>query len=168
MSSASSPTRSDRRLPWRDAGRSPALWDLETANDRRARFERLECPQHVRKVLDPDKLACPIEPDQIADPGKGRDIRDRVIVSRDPCAPLELAIQHCEQTLALGRVTVAGTLVLVLPAGELMEEADLPEHRAYTAHLKHQPLDRLVSLGALRREESTALVRQVDEDCARF
>jgi hypothetical protein len=44
-------------------------------------------------------------------------------------------------------VAVTRTLVLVLLAGELVEEADLAKHRADAAHLEHQPLDGFVTAG---------------------
>ncbi len=51
-------------------------------------------------------------------------------------------------------VALERALVLEILAGELVEEADLPEHRADAAHLEMHPLDRLVSAARIVRAEA--------------
>ena len=49
-----------------------------------------------------------------------------------------------------------------------MKETKLPEHRADTAHLPHQPLNRLVPARRVLRHELPALLRQINQDRSRF
>ena len=62
-------------------------------------------------------------------------IGDGVALAHDPVAALQALVEDLQQSRALGNVTVTGTLVLVVLAGELIEETQLPEHRANTPHL---------------------------------
>ncbi|CAI8716477.1 hypothetical protein EMIT0158MI4_110027 [Burkholderia ambifaria] len=79
-----------------------------------------------------------------------------------------MRVEHGEQALRFGGVAVARTLVLVVAAGELVEEADLAEHRADAAHLEHHPLDRLVAACGVLRDQLACLVGEIDQDRARF
>jgi hypothetical protein len=84
----------------------------------------------------------------------------------DPGAIREPGVEHTEQALRLADVAIARTLVLEILAGELVEEADLAEHRADPRHLEHQPLQRLVAL--VRQEKLAALFGEVEKDRAGF
>ena len=76
------------------------------------------------------------------------------IVAHDPVAARAGAASSTrQQAPRLRDVAVARALVLEVLAGELVEEADLAEHRADAAHLEHQPLQRLVAAGGVARHE---------------
>src|SRR5690606_8840503 len=68
----------------------------------------------------------------------------------------------------LGDVPVSRPLVLEVLAAELVEEAHLSEHRADSAHLEHQPLQRPEARGLVRRKEASGLAGEVDQDRARL
>jgi hypothetical protein len=85
-----------------------------------------------------------------------------------PLLALQVLVEHAEQALRLGDVAVARTLVLVVLAGELVEEAELAEHGADAAHLEHQPLQRLVAPRRILRHELAGLLGQVQQDGARL
>jgi hypothetical protein len=53
-------------------------------------------------------------------------------------------------------------------AGELVEEAQLAEHRPDAAHLEHQPLHRLVFAAGSAGRKLPGLLGQVEQDRARF
>jgi hypothetical protein len=74
--------------------------------------------------------------------------------------------QHAQQALGFGDIAIARTLVLVLAAGELVEEADLAEHRADRGHLEEHPGQGLVALGRILGQELAGLLRQIDQDRA--
>src|SRR5690349_2261444 len=114
------------------------------------------------------ELARPVEADQVPNPGKGRHVGDRVVVAREPGMAREARIENLEQALGFCHVTIARPLVLEVFTGELVEKADLPEHRPHAPHLEHQPLDGLVALCPVPREELPALVGEVDEDRPRL
>src|SRR3546814_17924232 len=86
----------------------------------------------------------------------------RVLVTDHPCSIREVLIEDLEQSPALGDVAVTRALVVVLLAGEAVEEAELAEHRPATAHLPHQPLDRLVARRRRLRQELAALVGELE------
>ena len=116
-----------------------------TTAGRSRKAARTRCD--VGEVGDADQLAGAVELDQVVDPREGGDVGDRVVVAGEPGALAEAPVDHREQPLRLGDVAVARPLVLVVLAGELVEEADLAEHRPDPAHLEHQPLDRRVAAG---------------------
>src|SRR6266702_3773449 len=111
------------------------LRNLQPPHHRRTRDECGQHAPHVRKVPNADELTRFIEADQIAHPRESRDIGNRIGIAENPLTPFQPLLQHAEQTLGLGDITIARTLVLVLLAGELMEETELAEHRADAAHL---------------------------------
>ena len=59
-------------------------------------------------------------------------------------------------------------LVLELPARELVEVSDLPEHRPDERHLEEHPLDRLPAARRIGRDEAAGLLGEVEQDRARF
>ncbi|MOA59674.1 hypothetical protein D3C78_1843540 [compost metagenome] len=65
---------------------------------------------------------------------------------------MQTAVQYFQQAFAFVDVAVTGTFVLVVLAGELIEEPELAEHRPDATHLEHQPLDRLVTRRRLLRQ----------------
>jgi hypothetical protein len=65
-------------------------------------------------------------------------------------------------------VAVARALVLIVLTGEFIEEPELSEHGTDAAHLKHQPLNRLIAAGRIVRHELAGLFGQIDQDGARF
>src|SRR5437764_171210 len=84
-----------------------------------------------------DQLARSIKADQVVHPRESGDVGDRVRVAHDPGTALQLVVQHAEQAFRFGHVAVARALVLVILAGELVEEAELAEHRPDAGHLEH-------------------------------
>ncbi len=79
-----------------------------------------------------------------------------------------MVVEHAQQAPGFGDVAVARALVLVFPAGELVEEAELAEHRADAAHLEHHPLDGLIARGRIRGQQLAGLLGQVQQDRAGF
>ncbi|MCY1420937.1 hypothetical protein D9M71_365750 [compost metagenome] len=88
------------------------------------------------------------------------------MLAHDPVAAFQALVEHRQQARGLLHVAVAGALILVILAGEFVEEAELAEHRADAAHLEHQPLDAFVAAGGVLRDQLAGLLRQVDEDGA--
>ena len=121
-----------------------------------------------REFLEPDQLARLVEADEVADPREGGDVGDGVVRAGDPRLPGEHALEHGEQPPGLADVAVARPLVLEIPPGELVEEADLPEHRPDPAHLEHQPLQHAVAPGGVAGDEPAGLLGEIDEDRPRL
>src|SRR5258706_1731229 len=138
-----------------------AARNLQTASDGGTCDERVQRALYVLKIRDADQIAGAVEADQVAHPGECGDIRDRV-VTHDPRAVREPRIEHAEQALRFADVAIARALVLEILACELMEEADLAEHRADAGHLEHEPLDRLVARRRIRRKKLSALLGEID------
>src|SRR5262245_55799262 len=109
--------------------------NLQTARDGGTRNECIERAFYVTKIREPDEVAGSVEADQVPHPRKRRDVGDRVFASHDPGAIREASVEHTEQALRLAGIAVARALVLEILAGELVEEADLAEHRADPSHL---------------------------------
>ena len=97
-----------------------------------------------------------------------RDVGDAVVGAHEPVAAGQTAFEHVQQPLGLRNVAVARALVLVVLAGELMEEAELAEHRSDAAHLEHQPLEAFVAAGGILRNEAAGLLGQVHQDRTRL
>ncbi|KGC52746.1 hypothetical protein DO65_4937 [Burkholderia pseudomallei] len=142
--------------------------NVQSARHRRPRDERVERARHVRIAIEFDELARLVEADQVAHPRERRDVGDRIGVVHDPPAMREAAVKHAEQALRLADVALARAFVLVLAARELVEEAELAEHRPDAAHLEHQPLDRLVAARGIGRDEPARLLGEIQQDRARF
>ena len=122
--------------------------------------------RYVGEVGDTHQAARLVEADEVAYPGESGDIGDRVLLAGEPAQLPQLLVQHAQQTLRLRDVAVPRTLVLVVPAGELVEEPDLTEHRSDASHLEHEPLDHVVAGRRVVRQETSGLVREIDEDRA--
>src|SRR3546814_14162973 len=90
---------------------------------------------------------------QVAHPAEQRDVGDAVIVAHHPVATCQPFVEHPKQSRGFGRIAVTRALVLIVAAGEFVEEAELAEPRADAAPLPHHPLDRLVT----RRERKSAM-----------
>src|SRR5437870_2254478 len=155
-------------IPSMLSGRPGSRGYTNTSDDSRTGKKGVQHPSDMGKVRDADKIAGSVETDQVAHPGEDGHIRDRVGVAHDPRAVREPRVEHLQQAPRLRDVAVACPLVFVVLAGEPMEEADLTEHRADTAHLKHQPLDRLVAVRRILRHEPASLVRQIDQNRSGF
>src|SRR3546814_10166967 len=90
------------------------------------------------------------------------------VCSSDLGPALEPPVEHAQQPLRLVDVALQRPLVLVVLAGELVEEPDLPEHRPDRRHLEKHPLDRLPARGCVGGDELAGLVGQVHQDRARL
>src|SRR3546814_11328402 len=77
-----------------------------------------------------------VEGDQVVHQAQGGDVGDGVVVAHDPVATLEPPVEHTQQTLRIVDVALQRALVLVFPAGKLVEEAKLPEHRPDRRHMQ--------------------------------
>jgi hypothetical protein len=75
-------------------------------------------------------------------------------------------VHHGQHALRFTDVAIARPLVLVLAAGEFVEEAELAEHGPHATDLEEQPLDRLVAPRRILRQELARFVGEVDEDRA--
>src|SRR5690606_7601742 len=111
------------------AGALASRRNLQPPSHRRPRQPALEPRRHVGVAVEPDQLARLVETDQVVDPAQGRDVGDGVLVAHDPLAAREPPVEHAQQPPGLVDVALQRALVLVLLAGELVEEPDLPEHR---------------------------------------
>ncbi|CAM2168521.1 hypothetical protein BLAT2472_10893 [Burkholderia latens] len=152
----------------RNSRASVACRDIEPARNGRTRDERVERSRDMPELAEADEIARLVEADEVAHPREDRDVGDRVRIAHHPVAVREMRVEHAEQPLRFGDVTVARTLVLVVAAREFMEEADLAEHRTDAAHLEHHPLDRLVAARQILRDQLARLVREIDQDRPRF
>jgi hypothetical protein len=132
-----------------DQVRNAFTRDLQAAQHRGTRREGVERARDVPKVGEADEIARGIKADQIADPGKRGDVGDAVLIAHDPGTIREPGVEHPEQPPRLRHVAVARALVRIVLARELIEEAELTEHRTDAAHLEHQPLDGLVARGRI-------------------
>ena len=103
-----------------------------------------------------------VKPDEVSHPREDRDVGDRIVApGRLTTHDREVLVQRIQDAPRLGHVAVARALVFVVFAAEPVEETDLPEHRSEAADLKHQPLQRLVALGALvARQEACRSCRR--------
>ena len=75
--------------------------------DRRAGEEGVEGAADRREVGEADEVARLVEADEVAHPGEGSDVGDRVLVAGDPGVARELALEHPEQAPRLGDVALA-------------------------------------------------------------
>ncbi len=90
----------------------------------------------------------------------------RVLIAHDPGPFRELAFEHAAAGASIRHIALARTFVLVVLARKFVEEPDLAEHRTDSAHLKHQPLDGLISAGRIARHELAGLFGEIDQDRA--
>src|SRR5262245_22865575 len=124
--------------------------------------------RHTRCLIDwsSDVCSSDLEADEIAYPPEHRNIGDRVFVVHEPLPALKAAFHHTEQTLRFVHVAIARPLVLVVLAGEFMEEPDLAEHRSDKRHLEIDPLDGLPAPGGISRQKLAGFLREVLQDYA--
>src|SRR3546814_9396171 len=73
-------------------------------------------------------------------------------------------VQHPVEPPGLVRVAVDGVGDLLLR--ETPEVVRLPQHRAESSHLPHQPLQRLEACPRRLRQQAAALFRKIDQDRA--
>jgi len=141
-------------------GLGPHIVDRgERANDRGTCGDA-DNPGHQLRIVTLGRLA--EKGSDVAGPGEGRDVGDRIALSAEERHHREPTFQRLENPPDLGAVTVER---VVIPFGRKAHEMDvLPEHRADGGHLDHHPLQRVVARGALFGEELPGLVGQVDQD----
>src|SRR3546814_1411414 len=87
-----------------------------------------------------------VEADQVVPPAQRGDVCNGVLVAHDPGPALEPPVEHAQQPLRLVDVALQRPLVLVVLAGELVEEPDLPEHRPDRRHRSEEHTSELQSL----------------------
>src|SRR5206468_1195946 len=102
---------------------SGSFRNLEPTLHRGPRKAALEPEGYVLEGIEANQFASAIEADEVAHPAKHRDIRNRVFTG-EPFATTEALIHYGKDALTLGDVAVARALVLVVAAGEFVEEAD--------------------------------------------
>ncbi len=113
-----------------------------------------------------DQVSGFVEANQVAHPAEHGDVGDGVVVVHDPLAAVQAALHHAQQALGLGDVALQRPFVLVLPAGEFVEEAHLAEHRPHRRHLEEHPGDGLVAPRRVGWDQPAGLVGQVEQDGA--
>src|SRR5262249_17263373 len=139
---------------------SPDLIALRTAGyfqppeHRRPGHKRVEYAGDLGILLNADQSRSCVEADQVAHPGENGHVPDCVQIAHQPLTARQPLVENREQALRLTNITVTGPLVLVVLACELVEEADLAKHRTDTAHLEHEPLQRLVPARGGRQHEA--------------
>ena len=111
-------------------------------------------------VLQPLALA-PVQPA----PREDRHVRDR-IRARHVLRLAETPVEHLVETARLVGVAVVGVVDLLGCVGA--EVMRLAQHRAEARHLPHQPLHDLEPGARLLGQEPSGLLRQVEQDRARF
>src|SRR3546814_15066846 len=82
-----------------------------------------------------------VEADQVVPPAQRGDVCTGVLVAHDPGPALEPPAEHAQQPLRPVDVALQRPLVLVVLAGELVENPDLPAHRHERRHLDKPPRD---------------------------
>src|SRR3977135_330328 len=136
------------------------LGELIGAHRRGPRLDGLEPAFQVGEIL--DLLALPLIRH---DPRIARHVGDRVVAG-DEVAPGELLVEHAVEAVDL--VAVAIDRVGGLVVGVLREVVVLPAHRSAPAQLPKQPLDRVVALARIGRQELAGLLGEVEQDRARL
>ncbi len=156
------------RRPAPGAGATQSRAGMFSPRTTAGRATNASSARDVAELAEADQIARFVEADEVAHPREDCDVGDRIGVAHHPLPVRQMRIEHAEQALRLGDVAVARTLVLVLATRELVEEAELAEHRPDPAHLEHHPLDRLVAAGRILRNQLAGLVGEIDQDRARF
>jgi hypothetical protein len=160
------------RLGCRSPDRRPSsavlrsLRYLQTTLYGRSRKTTFQPSRHLLQTIEINELTGPIESDEVAHPTEHRNIGDRIVIAHDPLASMKACFHDTEQPLRLVPIALKGALVGNLPALELVEVADLAEHRPDEAHLKEQPLDRLIAASRIRRQKTASLLGEIKQDRA--
>src|SRR5579863_5264417 len=145
---------------------SGAGGNIDGARHRRPGEEALERAIHMRVLLESHELSGVIKTDEVADPREHRHVGDGVRLAHQPATTVELVIEDLKHAARLADVAIARPLVLEVLAGELVEEADLSKHRSHSAHLEHEPLNRLAARARILRQKPAGFFREVEEDRA--
>src|SRR4029450_6253308 len=149
----------DRLRPWRNFETALHGWPRKTA---------LPPRPAVRQAVELHEFACSVKSDEIAHPAQKRNVGDGEEVAHHPLAPGQPGLEDTEETFRLCAVALERAFVLDLPPGELVKVPELAEHRTAKSHLEEPPLDGLVALRGIGRQEFTRLLREIEQDRARF
>src|ERR1700723_3207884 len=144
------------------------MWNIQSALDRGPRKAAFEPSRYFPKAIEVDQFTRLVEPDQVADPAKHRNVGDGIFIVHDPLPSDKMRFHYAKQALRLSDVTLKWPLVLVFSADEFVKEADLAEHRSNPAHLKMHPLDGLVMASCGGRQKLACPLRQILQNGARF
>src|SRR5690606_16715931 len=138
--------------------------DQPPADRARARVDRLHPASDVLVLVEREELVRAVVGPvvEVAEPGVGGDVGDRVVAAGEELGLAELNVGHREQPLGLHRVAVDRILVALGRVGVEMPEAAADERRA--AHLPHKPRERLGTRRVGLRQQEVELLGQVDED----
>src|SRR5215831_209666 len=134
------------------------LRNIQPALHRGPRQPTLEPGRDMLQSTERNEITSFIEADQVAHPAEHGDVGDAVLVVHDPLPSGKPRLDHTEQALRFRDIALQRTLVGDLLAGELVEKADLPEHRTDPAHLKMQPLDRFPTPDRIGRQQLAGLL----------
>src|SRR3954466_3010344 len=140
------------------------LRNLQPALHRRPREAALQPRRDVLEIIEADEIARAIKADQIAHPAERCDVRNGVLLAHDPLLPGKARLKNAEQAFCFGGIAIARALVLKILAGELVEEADLAEHRPDAAHLEVHPGDCFPAPGRIGRNELAGFLGEILED----
>jgi hypothetical protein len=103
----------------------------------------------------------------VAHPREGGDVGNAVFVAGQVARLVEAMVEHTVQPLDLVGVPLDRIGQLFERVGR--EMVPLPEHRADTAHLEHQPFEADVARrGVLRDQFAAGLLGEIDQDRTRF
>ena len=105
---------------------------------------------------------------QASHPGENGDVADGVVAAHYEVAPGQPALQHAEQADRLGAVALLRVRVSALVCGVNEEVLVLAEHGSDMANLEKDPLDAFIALDGVCGQELAGLLRQIDQDGARF
>src|SRR3546814_5332069 len=113
-------TLTDPHFPYTTLYRS----NLQPPPHRRPRQPALEPGRHVPEAVELHQFPRLVEADQVVHPAQRGDVCNGVLVAHDPGPALEPPVEHAQQPLRLVDVALQRPLVLVVLAGELVEEPD--------------------------------------------
>src|SRR5712672_2205300 len=143
---------------------SRPLRNFKPALHRRSRKATLQPGRDPREAIEFDKFARTGEADQVAHPAEHRNIGNRILGAHDPRPPIKAGLNHAQQARGFGAIALQSPLVGDLLAAELVEIADLTEHRSDPAHLEVHPLDGLVSARRIVRQQLSGFLGEILQD----
>src|SRR5262249_21215620 len=160
----------------------PALVDKLGGSDTRAALQSLRYLQttlygrsskttfqpsrHLLQAIEINELTGPVESDEVAHPTEHRNIGDCIVIAHDPMASMKACFHDTEYPFRLVQIVCEGAFVGNLTTCELVEVADLAEHRPDEGHLKEQPLDRLTAARCITRQKTASLLGEIEQDRA--
>lgn len=94
------------------------------------------------------------------------DVGNRVVVTHNPATVGEAIIKHAKQPLRLIHIALLSARVIDETGIEAVEPPDLAEDPSDVGHLKHQPLDRLMTESRYLRQEAPRFLGEIEQNGA--